>query len=219
MTTSTAVKERPILFSTPMVKAILEGKKTQTRRVVKHGLLESTMANPKIKATLTDNCQMLHFKVMDGQLRESFCGIKCPYGQIGDRLWVRESWQYSDDLEHPYWYRQKEMEELIPEFFERMKWKPSIHMAREASRILLEITDIRVERLQMISEEDAKAEGADRGILRNGPNTIKGEFHLELNHHSNYKPGFEFIWKSINGAESWNSNPWVWVVEFKRVDQ
>ncbi|MEJ8803149.1 hypothetical protein [Pontibacter sp. H249] len=219
-TTATEIKERPILFSTPMVQAIVDGTKTQTRRVVKHGLSDSTMSKPDIKASITDNGQMVHFKVVDGKLRESFCGIKCPYGQIGDRLWVREAWDYSDSLEEPYLYRQKEMEEWLPEVFNRMKWKPSIHMPKEACRIKLEIPNIRVERLHDITEEDAIAEGVLWvDAVPGGFSGWKDYSGKNLAPLESAKVSFKTLWISINGKESWDANPWVWVVDFKKTDQ
>jgi hypothetical protein len=157
------------------------------------------MSDPLIKASITNNGLMVHFKMVDGKPQESFMGMPCPYGEIGDRLWAREAWDYSDSLEEPYLYRQKEMEEWLPEVFNRMKWKPSIHMPKEACRIKLEITNIRVERLQDISEDDAIAEG------------VKPSF--------NARHSFACLWQGINGIESWDANSWVWVIEFKKVDQ
>ncbi|KPB64282.1 Uncharacterized protein AC510_3513 [Pseudomonas amygdali pv. myricae] len=138
----------------------------------------------------------------------------CPYGKVGDRLWVRESWQADAqvndvaprELSHgePLHYpadgalRQTGCSMITPG-----KTRPSIHMPRWVSRILLEITDVRVERLQDISEEQAKAEGPIWPVAE----------HLEMA----WRVQFRTLWKSINGAENWKANPWVWVVEFKRV--
>lgn len=221
------MKEIPILFRTPMVQAILDGRKTMTRRV---NSLKSVISH-EFKGFITfqghnhavfvkDNIQTI---------------VKCPYGQPGDILWVRESWnmgtkeelspddqwmQRNDGLPKGEWvwvYKagiKFDFHTQHPEWGKK-KWKPSIHMPKEACRIWLEVTDVRVERLQEISEADAKAEGSEKGILRDGPNTEKGEFHLEHNIHAWYQTGFKFIWMNINGRESWNANPWVWVVSFK----
>lgn len=177
-------KERPILFSTPMVQAILNGTKTQTRRIIKDKFLYA--GEPKFS---TRNHQITN---------------QCPYGKVGDILWVRETFAKID--ENRFIYKANENQKA-------MRWKPSIHMPKKAAQIFLEITEIKVERLQDISEEDAKAEGVSCGIFRNGPKV--GETHLELNDHGSYYGGFKHIWHYINGVYSWNANPWVWVVKFK----
>ena len=95
------------------------------------------------------------------------------------------------------------------------KWKPSIHMPKAAARIWLKVVNVRVERLHEITEQDAIAEGAQCGIFRYGPNVCKGEYHLEINRHADYTDGFKYVWHQINGRESWDANPWVWVVELE----
>lgn len=182
------MRERPILFSAAMVRAILEGRKTQTRRVVKRcGLWESTGG--------------------DGMrpMPEA-----CPYGQPGDRLWVRETWGTGGYFPYPYAYRADGVE------YPNERWKPSIHMPRAACRLVLEITDMRVERLQAISEADAAAEGAEHATepcdhVRRSCAEVGclGPTH---------RAGFADLWASINGQASWDANPWVWVVEFRRVE-
>ena len=161
--------ERPILFSAPMVRAILDGNKTQTRRVV------------KLKPDYMETFLRLPNKVA--------C---CPYGQPGGRLWVRETFEDCESALHScVLYR---ADGGTP----GTKWTPSIHMPRWASRITLEITGVRVERLQDISEEDAISEGT--------PFPCGG-----------WVGGYQKLWESIHGPGSWDLNPWVWVVEFKRV--
>ncbi|HFQ7428304.1 TPA: hypothetical protein ACHSVW_005957 [Pseudomonas aeruginosa] len=201
------MKERPILFSGPMVRAILEGRKTVTRRVMK--------PQPDFLGSMVD--PNTPFKTLDAGLHAR---ITCPYGKPGDRLWVRESfaecYDYCDHPEMPGaptehfhlgWHYRADGEpkrEELDGFLSH--WKPSIHMPRWASRILLEITAVRVERLQDITEDQAIAEGIDThpmGFYGNGCITAGGAF-LEL-------------WESINGDGRWAANPWVWVVEFKRV--
>jgi hypothetical protein len=150
----------------------------------------------------------------------------CPYGQVGDLIWVRESWNhFPKDFPHtmnnkPYCYRADFTPvpncEVAKE--DQFKWKPSIHMPKAAARIWLEITEITVERLWDISEEDAKAEGAtanlhdisykEWGVLDKFPPV----------HFLEYQKYFFELWVGINGPESWNSNPWVWVVKFKKID-
>lgn len=200
------MKERPILFSGQMVRAILEGRKTMTRRVVKlrHGA---------------------DVVVTNGQVwkpaRVDYAGyVDCPYGQPGDRLWVRETWAKTDGRHEivPIAYRAtNDSMALLND-----KWKPSIHMPRWASRITLEITGIRVERLQEISYDDAIAEGIERigGEFSCSPwkNYRKGQ-PGEMDCHCSYPPrSYQTLWESINGPGSWGANPWVWVIEFKRVN-
>ena len=216
----TTIKERPILFSAPMVRAILEDRKTVTRREVKKRAALDCLAagfEPAFLA-LPGNADL------------------CPYGRPGDRLWVRETW-YCDHFEvmrGPY-LKPDDLDVseavndgtlvyaadgLTPYEADQPIWKPSIHMPRWASRILLEITAVRVERLQDISDAQAKAEG----IIPH----VRGGWHWHPHnpsdvddwHQFGFKtPVFAFydLWAGINGQESWNANPWVWVVEFKRV--
>lgn len=181
------MKERPILFSGPMVRAILEKRKTQTRRVIKpqpeawaHDMVGWELAMP--------NCRPLY--------PDSFARSYCPYGQPGDRLWVRETWTIPDPTDkRTVCYRSSNDPITTGE-----KWKPSIYMPRWASRITLEITGVRVERLQDISESDAKAEGCPHYETPDG--TCSYWFREYLKKH---------------GHMEWDANPWVWVVEFKRV--
>lgn len=188
------MKEKPIIFSAPMVRAILEGRKTQTRRVVK--------VQPEHDAD---------GKLFKLRINEGWNYSDCPYGQPGDQLWVRETFCIPTDFDSG--------EELSPEYRATCKghafdgcWKPSIHMPRRASRIDLKVNNIRVERLQDISEEDAKAEGVTDP-------TAGTEFQAPPDAH--YKSGpktwFAMLWQSIHGKGSWNENPWVWVVEFERM--
>lgn len=207
-----------------MVQAILDGRKTQTRRT--RGL-EEINKNPEdwhfVGIYVTDYGEI----GATFQNCEEFARTKCPYGKPGDRLWVRETWQITNFL-HPsnenygYVYKASENGKDWQENTEEWKWKPSIHMTKAAARIWLEITEISVERLQDISKEDAIAEGVDtyfnsivkqdcyRDYLFKGEDwmTPEGEY---------YYPGFSFrsLWESINGAESWDLNPWLWVIKFK----
>jgi hypothetical protein len=204
MSTATATKERPILFSAEMVRAILDGRKTQTRRIVKpqpeamhHDTEKWELAMP--------GCRPL--------FPASFAEAYCRHGRIGDKLWVRETWQYTgpelnDEPGNVYRATDPDWESM-----EGWKWKPSIHMPRCASRITLEITGVRVERLQDIGEEDAKSEGiyASSNGLR-FMNYKHGVVDV-------CKPEFSFmtLWQSLYGDESWNANPFVWVIEFRRI--
>lgn len=198
------MKERPILFSAPMVRAILEGRKTQTRRFVK------PRKDRLFGCVLQPN--ELAGEINNGSFCNSF------YGKPGDRLWVRETWQHSNypfgPLDHDceifyradYWDDPHGMDgEKSPEGKYR-DWKPSIHLPRWASRINLEITGVRIEPLQDISETDAKAEGVNEWF-ENGPFT-----GMES---KTFLTGYRKIWELINGQGSWGKNPWVWVIEFK----
>lgn len=186
------MKERPILFSGPMVRAILEGRKTQTRRIVRGAALRWLEDDGFTPEFVSDP---------DNRL--------CPHGKPGDRLWVRETWAIMSKSRQSAWKGEAIPKHLMEgvelvyradEDYGPGIYRPSIHMPRWASRIDLEITDIRVERLQDITEEDAMAEGAYKSPAA-----------------GNYRMGFGEIWESINGSGSWTKNPWVWVIEFKRV--
>lgn len=208
------MKERPILFSAPMVRAILDGRKTQTRRTVNPA--PEMVTDHSIRPWEGDPA------VLKKLLNQR--GRKCPYGQPGDRLWVRESTEEdcagSVSLSR---YRADGAFVLYsgcddPAFSGSIAhWnyprrvRPSIHMPRWASRILLEIVSVRVERLQDISEEDAEAEGAPCEIGRLEA-TILGT-------QASYRKGFIRLWESDHGEGSWIENPWVWVIEFKRINQ
>lgn len=180
------MKERPILFSAPMVRALLEGRKIQTRRVVK--LNASGRAEKGGRNWHLDDPNAL---------------LACPYGQPGDRLWVRETWLRTANEEINY-----RADGGYPEGAAKMLggWRPSIFMPRHASRILLEITAVRVERLQDISASDAVAEGA---LNQSAADQFAQVHAIDM---------YRCIWSGINGAESWDKNPWVWVIEFKRIE-
>ncbi len=201
------MKEHPILFSTPMVQAILNGRKTQTRRVVK----------PQGKAACFDIAMRT-----DGSNKwprnldadERFISdMKCPYGQVGDVLWARETVsQFS--MGGIYAYKA----DNDPDD-KGTKWRPSIHMPKAACRLFLRIKSIKVERLQDISEEDAIAEGC---CLYGPFGEYKGSIHpsggsMRYRAFSNASRAFQDLWESINGENSWKANPWVWVIEFERI--
>ena len=202
------MKERPILFSAPMVRALLAGTKTQTRRVVK-------------KLPLNLNRETNSIEVDDANIENGrfVKMIPCPYGQPGDRLWVRETFGHFERNENfapgcDVFYR-ADGESLAVE-----PWRPSIHMPRWASRITLEVTGVRVERLQDISEADARAEGIFPHV-RGGWHWLKHDSsNLDDWNQFGYKTAalaFRALWVSINGPDNWAENPWVWVVEFKRL--
>lgn len=190
-------KFRPILFSTDMVTAILEGRKTMTRRKIKNKD-QPYLINEKSFINYSDSFGWnVKHKIEDNPLRfEITQQFKCPYGKIGDVLWIREKWRHNEtQTGFPYHHYQ---DGEIYTDRDNEKWKPSIFMPKAACRIFLKITNIRVERLQDISEEDAKSEGV---------------YVAECCHA--YYHGFALLWQKINGKESWEANPFVWVIEFE----
>lgn len=191
------MKERPILFSAPMVRAILDGTKTQTRRVVKPQPYENNHGYPRWdlrKKGALHGLQAASWATMTGGMT-----FYCPYGEVGDRLWVRETFSYyGNGEEKGIDYR---ADKLCNDL--NRGWKPSIFMPRKASRITLEITNILVERLQEISRNDALAEGVDR------TNSSIYDYPKEK---------YKMLWEQINGKGSWDANPWVWVVKFTRIE-
>lgn len=198
-------KERPILFSGHMVRAILNGQKTVTRREIKPSM-RSADSSFELHQQEDGSWRPMHTfdeSCMDAKGTEH--PIVCPYGQPGDRLWVREAWAQINVAQAPgeSWVVYRECDNRTDY---GGPWKPSIHMRRRDSRILLAVTDVRVELLQDISEEQAEAEGV--GFLRHVPDADETLTSAQL---------FECLWSSINGDESWIGNPWVWVVEFKRL--
>ena len=200
------MKEHPILFSAPMVRALLAGTKTQTRRVVK--------PTPE----WIEKSGVLSLKG-----RVGLPHVLCPYGQPGDWLWVRETWQHLDNVgqrAHEFLPHQKHSRHcffLADESDSTTKplsgrWRPSIHMPRWASRITLDITGVRVARLQDICEEDAISEGV-------GQDT-DGWFDYQMPSTQaclNARASYRTLWESINGPGTWDASPWVWAVEFKRM--
>ncbi len=190
------MKERPILFSAPMVRALLDGSKTQTRRIVKP---QPVMYEPGQCVGVSD------------MINDS---LVCPYGQPGNRLWVREThrpiWSQTPGYLINVDYRadpREKWERLGDQIGMPTKWTPSIHMRREYSRILLEIVSVRVERLNEIGVEEIQAEGVQttqEAIMVDGCRARVVDFAN--------------LWESINGAGSWAANPWVWVVEFRRLE-
>ncbi len=197
------LKERPILFSAPMVRAILDGRKTQTRRVVKTKPFKFGGVEPTQNLLFLKD-EIAHFGFNDLITNK----VKCPYGGcVGDRLWVRESFGITKNNDTVYRADNSDFSHDVRD--DAQRWRPSIFMPRAFSRITLEITGIRVERLQDISEADARAEGcllSERIGDGDWP-----EFP------TSYKDACQYLWESINGEGSWDLNPFVWVIEFERV--
>jgi len=203
------MKERPILFNGEMVKAILDGRKTQTRRMVKpqpddyvNQLHGGKLCSRAPYGLEDDNGNGFGFGFQDD--RGNYW--KSPFGTIGDRLWVRETWAPHCEMPRGAIYRCDRGGDYQDTVTENFRWTPSIHMPRWASRITLEITGVRVERLNDISEEDAKAEGC-KGHPVYGHDGFPNGFAP--------KDEFKDLWQSIYG--NWDANPWVWVYEFRKI--
>ena len=187
--------ERPILFSGPMVRAILEGRKSQTRRVVKpqpashQGRIEWSYHNPG-------------WWIVQGDVSNTWSRVRCHYGVPGDRLWVRET--FNPDWTDRVIYKADGGSAVEAGWPREPRWKPSIFMPRRACRLVLEVTGVRVERLQEISSTDAEAEG-----VQCQPMSAKG-----------FVDYYRDLWDRLNAKRApWASNPWVWVVEFRRLDE
>lgn len=213
------MKERGMIFNGEMVRAILDGRKTQTRRIVK-----GTDGAVKFCKEWDINGEEI-FVVLGEKdhtgMNPVLGAISCPFGAVGDRIWVRETWAEAGASAPDLKLYRANYPEHVPSIYENVPpaeeihWTPSIHMPRWASRILLEITDVRVERLNAISEEDARAEGIiDGGCLNCGEPEPCGCANPE----PDATDAFAYLWQSIYGQENWNANPWVWVISFKRVE-
>lgn len=200
------MSESPIIFSGPMVKAILEGKKTQTRRLIGQGHRESPHRPGEV--FFDTNTFLGGFAPDDPILLGS-----CPYGVPGDRLWVRETWRRGDDgFEYLADEKISQLNERL--YDEDIRWLSPIFIPRKASRITLEIERVKVERLQEITEEDAKAEGV---TPYHRPTSAPDE-PAQNGYTETYRAAFLKGWDQINGKKApWASNPWVWVVSFKVV--
>ncbi|ATS54075.1 hypothetical protein [Xanthomonas citri] len=190
------MRERPILFNGAMVRAILSGAKSQTRRAVKP---QPAPGQGMVNAAY---CGDRHLWLRDGSCDKTDPAKewRCPFGQPGDRLWVRETWAQHAD--HPAMRRAVYRADSGSEH-DAERWRPNIHMPRWACRLVMEITDVRVERLQAISEADAQREGAGDNV--------------DYTRNRTYRDDFRDIWTSTGG--DWDANPWVWVIGFKVVDQ
>ena len=224
----------PILMTSGNAQKCFDGTKTQTRRIIKE--------RPPYLYVEPNNANgpTLHRLDPDSGLYEP---APCPYGCVGDRLWVREAWAFPGEEALMYRGNPDDValyeKWMAGENYPKIKWTPSIHMPKWACRTVLEITEISVQQLQEITEEDAKAEG----ITRRDPfpddwgrnlacshcgqrksqhvgtvHACFGGHGTCFNSHS-FRGGFYWLWESINGAGSWAVNPWVWVIGFKKVDE
>ncbi|WP_202820967.1 hypothetical protein [Klebsiella pneumoniae] len=231
----TKITERGMIFNAEMVRALLSGRKTQTRRIMKPQPEPCPRGGHWWPSNVFKTMLHVEDEMQNGKGGwGGLVGDACPFGAVGDRIWVRETWgvvshAFSDDglmidwvpdrpataiHEMPFgngYYSGYAIYAADGDFtwgdddgYEdgRSCWKPSIHMPRVASRILLEMTDVRVERLRSMSQDDARAEGV---IAASGP--------MEAG------LAFRELWDSIYGEESWKANPWVWVIKFKRIEE
>lgn len=229
------MKTHPILFNTEMVQAILQGRKTQTRRVIKADIPE--------KATFigcTESKEKgvgFYFSdgttgIMQGFYPSLLDDLYCPYGQVGDVLWVRENFYSIESENHWSVYQMVMCKSKIfyaadiqnPETIRplhRGKNRPSIHMPKKFARIFLQITDVRIERLNDISDKDSISEGIKTDNCEGKDcyyfypsNDLRDDSYLD-----SPKTSFYSLWNSINGEKAWALNPWVWVVEFERIEK
>ena len=194
------MKERPILMTTESVRAILDGRKTQTRRVIKEHIPKDAqlISYQSGTAILEYGSGLMKGAILESNPEEGV--FKCPYGQVGDRLWVRETfYTESGDI---YYKADWSNVEPVNKVFDNGRWQSSIHMPRWASRITLEITEVRAERVQEITNNDAIAEGIS--CMNEIPAIAFGHY-----------------WDSLNTKRglSWESRPWVWVIKFERMPE
>lgn len=233
--TETNHRERPILFSGPMIRALLDGSKTQTRRAIRGQhrwpadgeIVEASATNEVGHQTVGHSGRWLD----DGDPDDDKA-IRCPYGVPGDRLWVREAWAYvgpgsGSDL--PSYVDERARPEnhqtancwYAATCAHSIRWTPSIFMPRWASRITLEVVSVRVERLQQISEADAIAEGAKLIYQPSDTAPNKNTRSFDVDGASLNAPtaaeAYALLWDWINGTGSWDSNPFIWVIEFRRI--
>lgn len=214
------MKESPIIFNTEMVQAILEGRKTQTRRIFKD--------HPRLASDVSKVDLAMWFNDYDEYIL-SFS----QYGKTGDLLWVKETFQRNfsshvshqgylyktdigfKDVNYRIWCYEKKGE-YFDHYDRQFSWKPSIHMPKAAARIWLKITDIRIERLMDISNEDAIAEGikiVGKYRYKNYLKDLNKDFFLSP------LPSFRSLFESINGEQIWKANPWVWVITFEKIEK
>ena len=212
--------EKPILFSTEMVQAILAGRKTMTRRIIKPQPTMYDFENHKALAFKEPFTKPGYIAIGVDRVKECPSYLRCPYGQIGDVLWVRETWAQLD-MDYRAVEGKLNGEEFrgcpiaykanndAPEHFGC--WRPSIFMPRTAARLFLKVKDIRVERLQDITNKEAIKEGIDKGKSFYGRNISPDDYPITQ---------FQNLWDGINSKRGygWDINPWVWVVEFERVE-
>lgn len=229
------MREHPILMQGPLVRATLEGRKTQTRRPVKPWLgrnppLWSRLLNQDGKPDF-DWGELLYYGQDEDSLRHGFgfddsghgdtendAWLASPMGQAGDRLWVRETWAAAMyDAKSPADCLYRADDNRGVEDIAEVKWTPSIHMPRWACRLVLPLVSVRVERVQDITEEDAKAEGVEPVLMR-GIGSYPEWMRPTMREVGGHQKAFELLWKQIYGEASWDANPWVWVAEWEDIE-
>ena len=226
-------KEHPIIFSTPMVEAILSGRKTQTRRLVKWPLTSQSDGCNKRRLFVENDAQKV-IDLLKTESRHLKARIRMPYGYVGDRLWVREAWSLPKDWDDArpgiiskdtkpylkYLAKPQAIQTVVLYPNREGKWRSPIYMPRWASRITLEITDIRIQRLWDISENDAKAEGINPIELCCGSpvQDNNGEPICCDRPYLDWREAFLDLWKKIHRPQSWMENSWVWALSFKRAE-
>ncbi|PRY90609.1 hypothetical protein [Mongoliibacter ruber] len=206
------ITERPILYQTEMVKSVLHGLKKQTRRTKGLDYLNiNTPSDWIFDLRLIERFFFKHINYPNSSGLDFFC----PYGKPGDLLWVRETWCNMQTASKP---EDNGIRFRASTEKNNFTWKPSIHMPKAAARIWLMVEDVKVERLQHISEEDAIDEGIQfgKGIDYKGWHY---DYEANLYNLSNAKSSFKTLWKSINGQASWQANPWVWVIKFRELSR
>jgi hypothetical protein len=231
--------EKGILFTAPMVRAILAKTKRQTRRVVKPQPYIDPQGNACWNGSnFGQDGRGPHIQSLASPIPSSKTGrVRCPYGMPGDRLWVREAWMPDPPCDGTWGYTAWAGNRIgqiaaVPERFQHpafcnyraswqhgtdgLRWTPGIHMPRWASRITLEITDVRVERLQDITEANVVAEGIQRWPLGFRVDVSGAPVH-ECRTFAVARDAYRWLWEEINGPGSWDANPWIWVFEFERV--
>lgn len=221
----TKITERGMIFNGEMVRAILDGRKTQTRRIMKPQPEPCPRGGHWWPSNVFKTMLHVEEEMQNGKGGwGGLVGDACPFGDVGDRIWVRETWAEAGASAPDLKLYRANYPEHVPSIYENVppaeeiRWTPSIHMPRTASRIQMEITDVRVERLNAISEEDAEAEGIDMEALYDSQDC----YDCIADHNMTGRPtvtgAFKYLWESIYGEEGWKSNPWVWVIEFKLVE-
>lgn len=207
------MREHPLLMKGPLVRATLEGRKTQTRRPI------NPQPSDDIENVKYDDVADLWLGNTKEDNDLGFCSswtARCPLGRTGDRLWVRETWAWPGEEE--FIYRADQWaEDMVAKWktdpnYPQVKWSPSIHMPRRVCRLVLPLVSVRVERVQDITEEGAKAEG----IRRTENGWTDGATGYDV---TSARAAFQELWTSIYGQESWDANPWVWVAEWKEVNK
>jgi len=208
------MRERGIIFNAEMVRAVLEGRKTQTRRIMKVQPVSPELELSRIIESTRRTEDGKFFWREPGSFVNNRRSVlfSCPFGEVGDRLWVRETWAEAGGSAPELQLYRANYPTHVPSKYENVppaesiRWRPSIHMPRWASRIKLEITGVRVERLTALSDDDARNEGCPAQLPHNP----------EDEHQA--RTWFRGLWSEMYGEESWQANPWVWVIEFRKLE-